>query len=169
MYIREMSNMLTNGLSPAQRRFVEDMVALQVPCGMQPGPASIYAYLLLCEEPVSLDTIAATLGMAKSSCSVAARSLEQFGLARRHTEPGSKRLRYGASDSYSGCLMAQARLLDDIGRLAEGKAREVASASPLRRLRYLASFYRKMASTITGRVHELSDEFMRHGPDEDLR
>ena len=65
--------------------------------------------------------------------------------------------------------MAQARLLDDIGRLAEGRANEVASGAPLRRLRYLASFYRKMASTINGRVNELSDEFLRHGPDEDLR
>ncbi|HUH78007.1 MAG TPA: hypothetical protein VLZ53_11635, partial [Devosia sp.] len=135
--------MATSELSPDQRRFVEDMAALQIPCGMQPGTASLYAYLLLCEEPVSLDAISSALGMAKSSVSVAARSLEQFGLARRHTEPGTKRLRYGASDSYSGFLMAQARLLDDIGRLAEGRAKEVARGVSLRRLRYLASFYRK--------------------------
>lgn len=136
---------------------------------MQPSAASLYAYLLLCDEPASLDTIAETLGMAKSSVSVAARSLEQFGLARRHTEPGSKRLRYGASDSYSGFLIAQARLLDDIGRLAEGRAREVASGETLRRLRYLASFYRKMSAAVTGRVAELMDEFQRQGPDDDLR
>jgi DNA-binding transcriptional regulator GbsR (MarR family) len=164
-----MTNIATTDLSPNQRRFIEDMAALQIPCGMQPGTASLYAYLLLCEEPASLDTISSTLGMAKSSISVAARSLEQLGLARRHTESGTKRLRYGASDSYSGFLMAQARLLNDIGRLAEGRASEVASGPPLRRLRYLASFYRKMAGTITGRVDELADEFLRHGPDEDLR
>lgn len=164
-----MSNISTTDLSSNQRRFIQDMVALLIPSGMQPGTASVYAYLLLCEEPVSLDTIAATLGMAKSSVSVAARSLERFGLARRHTEPGTKRLRYGASDSHSGYLMAQARLLDDIGRLAKGRASEVASGEPLRRLRYLGSFYRKMAGTIVGRVDELSDEFLRHGPDEDLR
>jgi DNA-binding transcriptional regulator GbsR (MarR family) len=164
-----MTNMSNNSLSPAQWRFIHDMTALQVPWGMQPGTANLYAYLLLCDEPVTLDTIAATLGMAKSSVSVAARALEQFGLARRHAEPGSKRLRYGASDSYSGFLVGQARLLDDIGRLAEGRARDVASGETLRRLRYLGSFYRKMAATITERVGELADEFLRRGPDEDLR
>lgn len=164
-----MSNISTTDLPSSQRRFIEDMVALLVPGGMQPGTANLYAYLLLCDEPVSLDTIAATLGMAKSSASVAARSLEQFGLARRHTEAGTKRLRYGASDSYSGYLMAQARLLDDIGRLAEGRAKDVTSGASLRRLRYLSAFYRKIARTIAGRVDELSDEFLRDGPDEDLR
>lgn len=161
--------MTTTDLSTDQQRFIEDMAALQTPWGMQPGAATLYAYLLLCEEPVSLDTIAATLGMAKSSVSVAARSLEQLGLTRRHTEPGTKRLRYGASDSYSGLLMAQARLLDDMGRLAAGRANEVASGASLRRLRYLAAFYRKMATTITSRIDELADEFLRYGPDDDLR
>lgn len=156
-------------LSEDQRRFVEGMAALLVPWGMQPATASLHAYLLLRDEPVTLDAIAHALGMAKSSASVAARSLEQFGLARRHAEPGSKRLRYGPSDSHSGFLMAQARLLDDIGRFAESRARGVAEGETLRRLRYLASFYRKMAATITGRVAELADEYMAHGPDEDLR
>jgi DNA-binding transcriptional regulator GbsR (MarR family) len=136
---------------------------------MQPGTASLYAFLLLCPEPVTLDCIAATRGMAKSSASVAARALEQFGLARRQREPGSKRIRYGASNCYSGFLMAQARLLEDIGRLAEARAGTVALGETLQRLRYLGSFYRKMATSITSRVAELSDEFLRDGPDEELR
>ena len=165
--------MTTAALTPPQRRYIDDMTALLVPSGMQPSLASVYAYLLLREEPETLDTIAASLGMAKSSASVAARALEQFGLARRHTEPGAKRLRYGASDSYAGFLIAQARLLDDIGRLTQVRAAEVADGTSggeaLRRLRYFASFYRKMAATITGRVDQLTDEFLRHGPDTDLR
>jgi DNA-binding transcriptional regulator GbsR (MarR family) len=160
---------MSNPLSAEQRRFIADMAALLAPWGMQPGTASLYAYLLICDEPVTLDAIAATLGMAKSTASVAARALEQFGLARRHGERGTRRVRYGASDSYSGFLMAQAHLLDEIGRLAEARARSVAGGDTLRRLRYLASFHRKMAATITGRIGELSDEFLRHGPDEELR
>lgn len=156
-------------LTGEQRRFIADMAALLGPWGMQPGTASTYAYLLLCGEPASLDAIARALGMAKSTASVAARALEQFGLARRHAEPGSKRIRYGAADSYSGYLMAQARLLDEIGRLAEARARDVATGETLRRLRYMGSFYRKMAATVTARVTELADEFIAHGPDEDLR
>jgi DNA-binding transcriptional regulator GbsR (MarR family) len=161
---------MSNAISePEQRRFIDDMAVLLAPWGMQPGTASLYAYLLICDEPVSLDAIAANLGMAKSSASVAARALEQFGLARRHAERGTKRVRYGASDSYSGFLISQARLLDEIGRLAESRARSVATGETLRKLRYLGSFHRKIAATIVGRIDELSDEYLRHGPDEDLR
>jgi len=45
----------------------------------------------------------------------------------------------------------------------------VTADDALQRLRYLGSFYRKMAATIEGRVGELADEFLRHGPDEELR
>jgi hypothetical protein len=160
---------MSNPVSIAQRQFIDDMAALLVPWGMQPATASLYAYLLICDAPVSLDAIAATLGIAKSTASVSARTLEQFGLARRHGEPGTKRLRYGASDSYSGFLISQAHLLDGIGRLAEARGSSIASGETLRRLRYLGSFHRKMAATITGRIGELSDEFLRHGPDQQLR
>lgn len=156
-------------LSPDQRRFVEDLAALLTPWGMQSSTACLYAFLLLCDKPVTLDAIAATLGMAKSSASVAARSLEQLGLARRHGEPGSKRVRYSASESYSGFLVSQARLLDDIGRLAESRSRSVAEGETLRRLRYLGSFHRKISVTISKRIATLSDEFLRNGPDEELR
>lgn len=152
-----------------QRRFIDDMAALLLPWGMQPGTANLYAYLLLCDAPVTLDEIASALGMAKSSTSVAARALEQFGLARRHAEAGTKRVRYSASESYSGFLANQARLLDDLGRLAETRAHGVAEGATLRRLRYLGAFHRKMAATITGRIAELADEFLRDGPDRDLR
>lgn len=161
-----MSNVISRD---EQRRFVEDMAALLTPWGMQPSTASLYAYLLICDAPVTLDEIAERLGMARSSASVAARALEQFGLARRHGERGTKRVRYGASESYSGFLTVQARLLDEIGRLAESRARSVATGDTLRRLRYLASFHRKMAATIAGRIEELSEEFVHHGPDEELR
>lgn len=156
-------------LQPEQRRFIDDMAVLLVPWGMQPGTATLYAYLLICDEPVTLDAIAEQVGMAKSSASVAARALEQFGLARRHSERGTKRVRYGASESYSGFMVSQARLLDEIGRLAESRSRSVATGETLRKLRYLGSFHRKMAETIVGRIDELSDQYLRLGPDEDLR
>jgi len=156
-------------LGPEQARFIADMAALLVPWGMQPSLASIYAFLLISEEPVGLDTITRELGMAKSSASVAARMLEHYGLARRHTEPGSKRVRYGASDSYSGFLTSQAALLGDLGRLIEGRAHGVAQDETLRRLRYLGSFYRKMETSISDRIRELTDEFVAGGADEELR
>ncbi len=144
------------------------MSALLTPWGMQPGMARVYAYLLICDAPVGLDTIVEALGVAKSTANVSARALEQFGLARRHSERGTKRVRYGVSDSYSGLLISQAHLLDQIGRLAEARASSVTSGEALRRLRYLGSFQRKMAATITDRIAELTDEFLLRGPEEDL-
>lgn len=148
---------------------MDDMTALITPWGMPPTMANLYAYLLLVAEPQDLDTVAAQLGMAKSSASVAARTLEHYGLARRHTERGSKRVRYSASDRFSGYILAQAALMGDMGRLIEARAAAVAEPGALRRLRYLGSFNRKMEAAIAGRVRELADEFARFGPDEDLR
>lgn len=164
-----MPNIAQGSLRPEQRLFIDDLSALLAPWRLPPATASLYGYLLLCDEPVTLDEIAATLGMAKSSASVAARSLEQFGLARRHGEQGTKRVRYGASESYAGFMVVEARLLDEVGRLVESRSRSVAKGETLRRLRYLAAFHRKMSAAITGRIEALTEEFLREGPDSDLR
>lgn len=164
-----MSNIATPVITVEQRQFVEDLTALLTPWGMPPTMASLYAYLLILAEPVDLDTVAAELGMAKSSASVAARNLEHYGLARRLTERGSKRLRYSASDRFSGFILAQAALMGDMGRLMETRARVVAEPGALRRLRYLGSFHRKMEAAIVDRVRELTDEYVQFGPDEELR
>jgi DNA-binding transcriptional regulator GbsR (MarR family) len=164
-----MSNIIESGLTAEQTRFIEDMTALMAPWGMPPTMASLYAYLLLVAEPRDLDTVAAQLGMAKSSASVAARALEHYGLARRHSERGSKRVRFSASDRFSGHILAQAALMGDVSRLIEARAGQVAEPDALRRLRYLGAFYRKMEAAIVGRVRELTEEFAQFGPDEDLR
>lgn len=155
--------MSKSNLSTEQRGFIEAITGLLVPSGMQPSTASLYGYLFLCPEPVSLDTIAAELSMAKSSASVAARMLEQYGLARRHGERGSKRVRYGVSERYSGFIAAQAALLGDIGRVIESRAAGVAQDATLKRLRYLGSFYGKMERTIVERIQDLADEAIRDG------
>lgn len=150
-------------LDPDQFRFVEDIAARLMPWGMQASMARLYGYLLLRTEPVSLDTIVVDLGMAKSSASVAARVLLQHGLASRHTEPGTKRVRYGASERFSGYLVAQAALLGDLGQLVRGRADAVAEGKVLRRLQHLSSFFLKMEATITGRIDELTEEAISEG------
>lgn len=156
-------------ISTEQQGFIDDMTALLTPWGMPPTQAAVYAYLLLTNEPKDLDTIASELGMAKSSANVAARSLEAYYLLRRYTERGSKRVRYGASDRFSGFIMAQAGLMGDIGRLIESRATAVAEPEALLRLRYFGSFNRKMEKTIVDRISELQEEFLLNGADEDLR
>jgi hypothetical protein len=164
-----MSNIDFPALDVDQQRFIDDVTVLLTPWGMPPTMASLYAYLLIVAEPLDLDTLALRLGMAKSSASVAARTLEHYGLARRHTERGSKRLRFSASNRFSGYILAQAALMGDLGRLIEARAAKVAEPAALRRLRYLGSFQRKMEAAIVARVRELTDEFAQFGPDEDLK
>ena len=101
--------------------------------------------------------------MAKSSASVAARQLEQYGLASLHKERGSKRVRYGASDRYSGFLVAQATLLGYLGHLVRDQADDVADGRVLRRLKHLSSFFLKMEATIRSRIEELTEEAIREG------
>ncbi len=148
---------------PAHERFIADVAARLTPWGMQPSLARLYGYLLLSAEPVDLDAIAADLGMAKSSASVAARTLVQYGLASPHKQRGSKRLRFGASDRYSGFLVAQATLLGDLGNLVQDQADAVAQGPVLRRLQNLSSFFLKMEATISGRIDELTEEAIREG------
>lgn len=162
-----MPNMSKPALNPSQQRFIEDLAVRLTPWGMQPSLARLYGYLLLRSEPVDLDTIAYDLVMAKSSASVAARLLEQYGLASLHKERGSKRVRYGASDRYSGFLVAQATLLGDLGLLVQDQADAVAEGKVLRRLQHLSSFFLKMEATISGRIQELTEEAIREGLIED--
>jgi DNA-binding transcriptional regulator GbsR (MarR family) len=147
------------GLTLAQRGFIDEIAALLRPWGMPSVQAQLYACLLIAPEPLGLDAIAATLGIAKSSASVAARALEGLGLARRYGERGSKRVRYGASERYSGFIAAQATAMGELARMLETRGAAVAEGDTLRRLRYLASFYRKMDAAISGRIRELTEEF----------
>ena len=87
--------------------FIEAVASLFIPMGMLPIAARMNGYLLLRKDPMTLDELVEALGVSKSSASVAARVLERYGIARRFTERGTKRVRYGASDWCDGYLAQQ--------------------------------------------------------------
>ena len=136
-----MPNKSNNSMTPAKQRFIEDVARLLVPWGVPQTAARLYGYMLLSAEPVSLDRITTDLEMSKSSASVAARLLEQYTLARRHGERGSKRALYEVSDNYKGMLIEQNRLLDALAELLEAGAGDVASGRARDRLKEMAEFY----------------------------
>lgn len=136
-----MLNKANKGLSAARRRFTEDVARLLMPWGVPQAAARLYGYLLLNAEPVSLDRIAAELGISKSSASVAARLLEQYTLVRRRGERGSKRALYEISENYEGMLAEQNRLLEVLAELLRSGARTAASGSARDRLKEMAEFY----------------------------
>lgn len=104
----------------------------------------MYAWLLLQEEPVSLDDIATSLGISKSNASVAARVLEQFDNARRHSEPGTKRIRYSAPGSQIGPFASRADLLGKLARLLDGQDGTDTPVEVSARLRRMSAFHREM-------------------------
>jgi len=135
---------MSNKAGKHQQRFVEDVARLLTPWGVPPVAARLYGHLLLCPRPVSLDQITEDLGISKSSASVAARLLESYTLARRHSQPGTKRALYAVGDDYEAMIRQQNRLLDALaGRLNAG-AGSTASKAVSARLEEMADFYRVM-------------------------
>jgi DNA-binding transcriptional regulator GbsR (MarR family) len=135
---------MSNKTRKGEQRFVEDVARLLTPWGVPPAAARLYGYLLLCPRPASLDQITEDLEISKSSASVAARLLETYTLARRHSEPGTKRALYAVTDDYEAMIQQQNRLLDALaGQLSAG-AGIVPSKEVNARLEEMAEFYRVM-------------------------
>ena len=136
---------VSNAVVPEREsRFIEDIAGLLVPSGVPPAAARLYGYLLLCPQPVSLDEISASLGISKSSASVAARLLETYALARRHREQGTKRVLYAVADNYEAMIGQQNRLLDALAEQLRAGAEIVRSKDASARLRLMAKFYALM-------------------------
>jgi len=124
-----------------EQRFIEDIAGLLIPWGVPPAAARLYGHLLLCPWPVSLDEIVASLKISKSSASVAARLLESYTLARRHREPGTKRVLYAVADNYEAMIGQQNRLLDALAEQLRAGAEIVRSKEARARLQEMAEFY----------------------------
>lgn len=139
---------MSNKMNGNQRRFVEDIARLLTPWGVPPAAARLYGYLLLCSRPVSLDQITEDLGISKSSASVAARLLESYTLARRHSEPGTKRALYAVADDYEAMIRQQNRLLDALTAQLNAGAGIAASKAVSVRLEEMSGFYRIMRSAM---------------------
>lgn len=135
---------MSNKSPKNERRFVEDVARLLIPWGVPPVAARLYGHLLLCPRPVSLDQITEDLGISKSSASVAARLLESYTLAHRHSEPGTKRALYAVADDYEAMIRQQNRLLDALAEQLNAGAGIIPSREVNARLEEMAEFYRVM-------------------------
>lgn len=121
--------------------FIEDVARQLIPWGVPAAAARLYGYLLLATEPVTLDQIAEDLQVARSTAFVAARLLEQYMLARRIGQRGTKRVLYEASDNYEAMLVAQNRMLESLAEIFD-RGSGVAQAPARERLVEVAEFYR---------------------------
>jgi DNA-binding transcriptional regulator GbsR (MarR family) len=139
---------MSNDKGKDERRFVEDVARLLTPWGVPPIAARLYGHLLLYSRPVSLDQITEDLEISKSSASVAARLLESYRLAHRHSEPGTKRALYAVAGDYEAMIEQQNRLLDSLSDELTAGAEIAASKAVSARLEEMADFYRVMRSAM---------------------
>ena len=137
--------------------FIEDVARQLIPWGVPAAAARLYGYLLLAAEPVSLDQIVADLQVARSTAFVAARLLEQYMLARRIGQRGTKRVLYAASDNYEAMLAAQNRMVESLAEVFE-RGSGIAAAPARERLVEVAEFYR-----VTQRAMDAALETWRAG------
>lgn len=123
-----------------RQHFVEDLARLLAPWGLPQTAARLYGHLLLAEEPLSLDCIAADLEISKSTACVAARMLEMSRLARRHGQRGTKRVLFEAADDFEQILNEQIRLTRALAKLLTSGARDAQSGPVRNRLKVMAEF-----------------------------
>lgn len=157
--------MSKENLSADQQQFVEEVAVLLVPWGMPLAAARLYGCLLLHSDPISLDQIAASLRMSKSSASVAARLLEKYGMARRQTIPGSKRVLYSAPDNFSGLLGEQGAILGKMGALLARRSQQVAHGKAAARMDAMAEFYLALQKVIAAAL----EQHARHHSEPDFK
>jgi DNA-binding transcriptional regulator GbsR (MarR family) len=121
---------------------MDEVASLMAPWGWSRHVARIFAYLLIRERPATLDDISEHLGIAKSIASVAARELEKFGNARRHSQPGTKQLLYSAPEKRWGPFPDQAATIGILAALVERQSFD--SPAVTQRLSNMAAFLRAM-------------------------
>lgn len=148
-------------LSPQDEAFLDAMAMLMAPWGWPRPVGRIYAYLLLREEPATLDEIAADLGMSKSNASVAARTLKHCGNARRQGEPGSRRIYYSVPGEFSGPFVEKAALLDRQVRLFSGQRERDIPDAVADRFERISQFYTAMRTAIESVIADQAGSAMR--------
>ncbi|MFI7439882.1 GbsR/MarR family transcriptional regulator [Nonomuraea indica] len=115
-----------------RQSFVTSVGDLLASWNLPHATGRVYGLLLVTEEPVSLDTIGADLGLSKGAVSTAVRQLDSWGLARVMPQPGSRRLLVEATGGLETLLEASharartliAALRDGERLLGPGPARE---------------------------------------------
>lgn len=101
-----MSDDSSRGVTPAdvaaaRQEVVDAMARCAEVCGAKRSYGELYGILYFADEPLSLDTLAAESGYAKSTISTAMNTLERFHLVQRRSLPGEgKRAFFEAEEAF---------------------------------------------------------------------
>jgi DNA-binding transcriptional regulator GbsR (MarR family) len=72
-------------------QFIETWGSMGVLWGINRSMARIHAFLITCEEPCDLDTIADSLKISRGNASMCLKELRHWGVIRRVHSPGERR------------------------------------------------------------------------------
>ena len=137
--------------------FIDELAALLAPWGVPATAGRLYGYLMLQEEPVTLEEIAEDLSMSKAGAWNAARFLEQSGNARRSSERGSKRVYFRIADKMAPCMLDRLRALGDVGRLIRKSGLDIATGETRDRLAQTADSCIEIEQMVMGHYSQRKD------------
>jgi predicted transcriptional regulator len=147
-----MPNLSNSNLTAEQALFIEDLAALLTTWNMSSASARIYGYLLIREQPASLDEIAADLEISKTTACVAAKLMEGSGNTRRVRERGTKRVLYELSDDPGAPIRRQVEMLGLLAELISERTDTVATGVVAARMTALAGFHRDLKGAMAAVV-----------------
>ena len=115
--------------------FIEEMGLFFESEGMPRISGRLFAYLLLQEEPCSLDDLTTDLQVSKTSISTNARLLEQHGMIHRVAQPGDRRDYYVAAPDQSRTIELRLEGVQRMARLLGTAEAEIETGRPKVRAR----------------------------------
>jgi DNA-binding transcriptional regulator GbsR (MarR family) len=131
-------------LTGDQSQFIEELASLLVAWGQPTAAARLYGYLLLRNEPASLDDIARDLEISKTNAFGAATELERQRNLRRMGERGSKRVFFVLTDDPGAPLRKHVALLGRMEALISARKDNVATGEAAVRMASLANFHERL-------------------------
>jgi len=144
----------------ARRTFVDRMGVVAESDGLSPIEGRLFGYLLLADEPQSLDELAAVLQVSKASVSTDARRLVERGIIRRALRPGDRKDYYElAPDFFADLVRNRVKRWAALQALASEVRGEAADLTPAVKQR-LASVT-EVSALVIARVNDALAEWDR--------
>ncbi|WP_317929673.1 hypothetical protein [Halioxenophilus sp. WMMB6] len=154
-----MSNISKQKTTTEQLRFIDDLSAALLPWGMPTGVGRLYGYLLLQEQPVSLDEMCEELEIAKSTASVSARELERTQLVTRHSVRGSKRVLYSVSEGNTSLMHDKVAMLGYLASTLLKRQNVATNTTASTRLNDMAGYCLALQKVLANALDELETDW----------
>ena len=140
-------------LNEETRKFIEKMGLMFEHAGSTRTPGRLMALLLVTDNPLSLDEMAAHLQMSKASLSTNARLAVQIGMAQRVSRPGDRKDYYEMTPgSFEKMVVHRVQTIDVFIGLANEGLRAVGADNrvAVARLEKMKDFYQFFLEEMDG-------------------